>query len=159
MIVAFTGHRPPKGGLTYSHVSERDREVVAQVRAWLRENKPEGAIVGGALGFDTLAARACFLEQIPYALYAPCRGQESRWPAGAQLRYRVMRDWARTVLYVHDGAYNATCMHQRDRCMVDAADVVVAFWDGSSGGTAHTVGYARRQGRPVTNLLEKTNEN
>lgn len=158
MIVAFTGHRPPKGGLTYSHTSERDREVVAQICIWLQESKPESAIVGGALGFDTLAARACWLEKIPYALYAPCTGQESRWPAKAQERYRVMAELAEKVLYVHDGPYNATCMHRRDEAMVDTADIVLAFWDGSAGGTAHTVGYARNKGVPVTNLLERVNE-
>lgn len=158
MIVAFTGHRPPKGGLTYSHTSKRDFEVVAQVRTWLRENKPESAIVGGALGFDTLAVRACWLEKIPYALYAPCVRQESRWPAKAQERYQIMTSLAARVVYVHDGPYDATCMHRRDEAMVDAADVVLAFWDGSVGGTAHTVGYARNKGTPVTNLLEKTYE-
>ena len=158
MIVAFTGHRPPKGGLTYSHVSPRDGEAVRQVRAWLRENKPESAIVGGALGFDTLAARACWLEKIPYALYALCTGQESRWPAAAQKRYQIMLELASSVLYVHGGAYNAACMDQRDRAMVDAAGVVLAFWDGSPSGTAHTVGHARSKGKPVTNLLESKNE-
>lgn len=69
-----------------------------------------------------------------------------------------MTSLAARVVYVHDGPYDATCMHRRDEAMVDAADVVLAFWDGSVGGTAHTVGYARNKGTPVTNLLEKTYE-
>ena len=37
----------------------------------------------------------------------------------------------------------------RNTQMVDAADMVVAIWDHQSTGTAFTVRYARRQGKPV----------
>ena len=37
----------------------------------------------------------------------------------------------------------------RNRAIVEAADVVVAFWDGRSRGTAHTIGLAREAGRRV----------
>ena len=39
---------------------------------------------------------------------------------------------------------------ERNRHIVDAADGVLAFWDGVSKGTAYTVAYARRRGVPVT---------
>lgn len=38
----------------------------------------------------------------------------------------------------------------RNRLIVEYADAVVAFWDGKSRGTAHTVAYARKKGKPVT---------
>ena len=37
----------------------------------------------------------------------------------------------------------------RNRAIVEAANVVVAFWDGRSRGTAHTIGLAREAGRQV----------
>ena len=38
----------------------------------------------------------------------------------------------------------------RNRLIVNNADAVVAFWDGKSRGTAYTVNYAQKQGKPVT---------
>ncbi len=38
----------------------------------------------------------------------------------------------------------------RNRQLVEAADAVVAFWDGESKGTAYTINYARECGKPVT---------
>ena len=32
---------------------------------------------------------------------------------------------------------------------VEASDLVVAFWDGSSAGTKHALDYARTRGTPV----------
>ncbi len=37
----------------------------------------------------------------------------------------------------------------RDKRIVELADLVVAFWDGESSGTAFTVKYARKIGKPV----------
>lgn len=37
----------------------------------------------------------------------------------------------------------------RDRQIVDEADAVLALWDGSSKGTAYTVAYAKKKGKPV----------
>lgn len=37
----------------------------------------------------------------------------------------------------------------RDRRIVELADIVIAFWDGESSGTAYTVKYARKLGKPV----------
>jgi predicted Rossmann fold nucleotide-binding protein DprA/Smf involved in DNA uptake len=33
--------------------------------------------------------------------------------------------------------------------MVDNSDAVIAIWDGGASGTANTVEYARKQGKPV----------
>ena len=38
----------------------------------------------------------------------------------------------------------------RNRQIVDYADAVLAFWDGHSKGTAYTVKYAQKQGKPVS---------
>jgi hypothetical protein len=40
--------------------------------------------------------------------------------------------------------------HVRNRQIVDAAEILIACYDGrTTGGTAFTVGYARRKGKPV----------
>lgn len=37
----------------------------------------------------------------------------------------------------------------RDRQIADAADMVLAFWDGKSHGTGYTIDYARKHGKTV----------
>jgi uncharacterized phage-like protein YoqJ len=153
VIVSFSGHRPPKGGLSWSADQGGDHLAVARVRGLLVELTPEWAIVGGALGFDMLAARACWLEDVRFAVFVPFVGQESRWPAASQSRYYEMLRCARWVEVVSDSA-SKSAFQIRNQAMVDESDLVVAWWDGSAGGTANCVGYANRVGRPVVNLLE-----
>jgi uncharacterized phage-like protein YoqJ len=152
MIIAFTGHRPPKAGLTYSHKAEGDWAAVNAVRAYLREHRPEFCITGGALGFDTLAARACVYEQVPFKVYVPCQGHSSRWPQEAQLRYQRMLELASEVKLVTDARYSAWAMMRRNEAMVDHANMVLAWWDGTPGGTKNCIDYAEQQGKTVRSL-------
>ncbi|WP_188052008.1 hypothetical protein [Azospirillum sp. Sh1] len=43
-------------------------------------------------------------------------------------------------------------MNTRNEWMVDHSDRLLALWDGSQGGTANCVRYARGLGRPIDNL-------
>ena len=158
MKVAFTGHRPPKGRLTYSHMSEADKLAVRCVRRFLADNKAELCIVGGALGFDTLAARAAFQQSISYHVYVPFTGQESKWPVEAQRRYHKMLELADKVIVVSAGGFSPRAMQVRNEAMVDACDHLVAWWDGASGGTWNCIQYAGSVGVPFTNLyMQPTN--
>jgi uncharacterized phage-like protein YoqJ len=46
-------------------------------------------------------------------------------------------------------------MQIRDEWMVDHAKRIVALWDGSFSGTFNTIRYARKKGKPVTNLWSR----
>lgn len=161
MIVAFTGHRPPKAGLSYPHDGPGDKLAVGLVRAELRKlaalsSNDLHAVVGGALGFDTLAARACYLESVPYDLYMPFEGQAARWPDEAKQRFAAMRRFADSVVVVSEGGYSAQKMQVRNEAMVDAADVLVAWWDQSPGGTANCILYAsHKPNLRLVNLYEE----
>lgn len=57
--------------------------------------------------------------------------------------------------------YSPGCFHQRNRYMVDHADVLLAVYDGNNkGGTSYTIEYARKQGKKVIMIhpftLERT---
>lgn len=80
-----------------------------------------GAIVhGGAIGIDTIADSWAKANNIETIIYKP--------------NYKVYGKRAPLV---------------RDEEMVDFADVVIAFWDGKSNGTAYTFNYARKKNRKV----------
>jgi uncharacterized phage-like protein YoqJ len=153
MIVALTGHRPPRGGLTWNHNNDGDITAVTAVREHLRITQPELVNVGGALGFDTLGARACWLEHIPYKVYVPFTGQANRWPPAAQERYQKMLDAAAEVVVLYDEPYHPTFMQIRNIVMIRDSEAVWAWWDGKrSGGTWKAIEWAKTRAIPVTNL-------
>ena len=49
-------------------------------------------------------------------------------------------------------AYTQGCMHRRNRHLVDHSSVCICYLTGSSGGTAYTVNYARKQGLEIINI-------
>ena len=38
--------------------------------------------------------------------------------------------------------------------MVDNADVILALWNGTGGGTGNCIGYAEKQGKRIINLWD-----
>jgi uncharacterized phage-like protein YoqJ len=158
---AFTGHRPadlPARG-------QEDAPPALALKARLGETIDEMIArgvrrfyCGGALGFDTWAAEAVLerkgrIPHISLYLILPYWGQESRWQAQDQLRYRKIVGQADVTRFLAPG-YHTRCMHQRNRALVDEADVVVGYCVKNSGGTAYTLAYARRQGKPVVLLSD-----
>lgn len=73
---------------------------------------------------------------------------------GADGADRMGARWARkngieTQIFEPDHKRYKHAYHHRNRLIVEAADLVVAFWNGHSTGTAYTIGYARKLGKPV----------
>lgn len=173
-IVALTGHRPQKLGGYDPHnpiasvVLERAGEHLSNV--WDRHENL-AVISGLALGWDQWVADLCSELSIPYAGAAPCRDQSNRWPSPSKAEYqRICRGadgdvakWLnldgdgneilhrnRGVVYVSNEPYSGPeCMQERNVWMVHQARSVLACFDGSSGGTANCVKYARKKDVPV----------
>ncbi len=118
----------------------------------LQKVAPSCVIVGGALGWDTLVARAAYLSSIPFSLYVPFEGQDSKWPEDARQRYRIMTAHAAEIKVISPGGYAAYKMQVRNVAMVDDCDEVWALWDGSKGGTANCIAYAESIGKPMKNF-------
>ena len=86
-------------------------------------------------------------ERLPLTVEAaiPCLTQADGWSAAQRERYR--RDVAACDLEtVEQEAYSPGCMQRRNRYMVDHASLLIAVFDGRSGGTAATVRYAMSRG-------------
>ena len=116
-------------------------------------------MVGGALGFDTLAAEAVLKirknnPSIKLVLALPCRTQTWNWNQGDIDRYEEIRKAADDIICVSD-AYTKECMFRRNRYLIDHSDLCICYLTENRGGTFYTVKYAEKQGKNVINLAEK----
>lgn len=73
----------------------------------------------------------------------PCENQSRGWKQSSKDRYNRLLSLCDTVTVLQD-KYTLKCMMERNRYMVDKSDLVIAVWNGESGGTANTIAYAER---------------
>jgi len=127
-------------------------------------------IVGGAIGIDQLAFSICEeLKQeakeheictIKLEIAIPFEKQASKWYKRDVDRYELQKQQADTVTFVDTvegyefkgvavGEYHPAKMMIRNRYMVNNSDIVIAVWNGSKGGTANCVNYAKKQGKEI----------
>lgn len=161
--ICFTGHRPdklPDKNTGYDETNPTvvyvKKELSVAIDAMIGKGYRR-FIVGGALGVDTWAGEivADYAEwylanlgiKIVLELYSPFEGQELNWPLESQIRYHNLMARCDNVVEVCDPGYAAWKMIVRDKAMVDAADLVIAVWNGDLGrsGTGHTVTYAKKK--------------
>ncbi len=156
--VCFTGHRRIKREDLPALVGRLDVLIARCADAGYTN-----FIAGGAVGFDTLAAKRVIearkiRPEITLELILPCRDQTSRWKDLRDINtYRDLKGEADRVEYLQI-FYDAECMMKRNRKMVDSSSVCIAYFNGKSGGTANTVEYAARQGLKIINLYRDEKE-
>lgn len=153
-LIVATGHRPQKTG----GFSEDAQLLLKQVAVdWLAALKPRGCISGMALGWDTAIVHACLNLGLPYVACIPFRGQESQWPLQSRREYANYIRHASKVIVCSPGGYSPQKMQIRNERMVDIAvkngdpadALVLAMWDGTSGGTRNCLYYSRTRIRAV----------
>ena len=158
-VCAFTGHRPQKMPWGYDEADMRCLEFKFRLREALEYLIGQGYadfLSGAALGFDLIAAEIVLSlrEKYPWVrlvMVIPFDGQADRWSEDQrQRRQAIIEASDRVVRISHD--YDRGGFFRRNHYMVNAADLVLAAYDGASGGTAATVDYARRQGVKVLRL-------
>lgn len=148
MIICGTGHRPTKLG---GYGTEASVRLIRVAEAELFRIKPTRVISGMALGWDTALAQAAIKLNIPFSAYIPFKGQESMWPRKSQDEYHDLLVMASEYIIISEGGYSVEKMQIRNEAMVDACKLVLALWDGTSGGTANCLNYARMIGKPIIN--------
>lgn len=156
MVCAFSGHRPEK--LPWGTRDDDPHCQALQTR--LRQTVAELA----EQGYDTFLcgmARGCdryFFEAVRYVRLSrpelrlvaviPCASQARAWPLQEQLRYGAALAECDEVQVLSEHYFQG-CMIVRNHHMIDHAQLLLTVWDGSSGGTASAVAYARRKGVPI----------
>jgi uncharacterized phage-like protein YoqJ len=155
IVLAGTGHRPPRLGLKYD--IESNRKLTHFVRDYLTEiERPELVVSGMAQGFDQALAHAAVLEGLPLLAAIPFDGHSSIWPDSAKRRYEAILSRATQVVVVCPGGAAPAKFIARDIFMVDLASRVVALYDGNrKGGTAKTVKYSQTSDKPIDNLWNR----
>ena len=157
MRVSITGHRPQKlvdpktGNPDWDGTSDYVKLIRATVAAHVRKLNPEEFITGMALGVDQWTACDAFRLGVPQIFAAiPCLHHEARWPESSRIKYHKILALPRVIThFVSEQRYTNGCMQERNEFMVDRADVVIAVWNGTRGGTANCVEYAKSQGKRV----------
>lgn len=158
----FTGHRPDA---LPGYGDEASEEM--QTLAYLLNRAVEHAIedgitefyVGGAQGFDTLAAE-CVLRQrelhpaLSLHLALPGQNQTNGWSARDKARYQAILHEANEVWYASE-LCSQESMKRRNRYLVDHAGRCIAYLRRMRGGTLYTVNYALDSAIPVDNLAER----
>lgn len=146
MIIAATGHRPHKLGNEYDGGPYTDF-LMDKFYEILDQYKPDKIISGLALGVDTIWAICGMVYEIPLIAAVPFEGQEVRWRNSCQDRYwSILHHPLTEVVHVCSPGYAAWKMQKRNEWMVDHADILVAVWDGSEGGTYNCIQYAKKKG-------------
>jgi uncharacterized phage-like protein YoqJ len=149
MIIAGTGHRPDKLG---GYSENAHNNLVRLAEHWIARNKPRGVISGMALGWDQALAEASIHAHVPLLAAVPFKGQEMMWPEASRLRYNQIMSMASKIEIVSEGGYAAYKMQIRNEWMVNNSDLLLALWNGSRGGTANCLKYAKSKNREIYNL-------
>lgn len=153
MIISGTGHRPNKLG-GYSKENLYYLIQVARHHLLKHNDEVESVISGMALGWDTAIALAAIKLKIPLVAAVPFQGQEKRWPEESQVIYKKILDKASKVVTISKGDYKQEFLQIRNEWMVDNSDLILACWDGTSGGTRNCIRYALKQDKKIENCYE-----
>lgn len=150
---AFTGHRDIDK-TEYGALAER---LFLTVDRLYREGIRQ-FYVGGALGFDTLAAVTVLNMKYRYpdlrlTVAVPCPEQSAKWSEPDRALYESILRRADEVVTV-SAHYVRGCMQMRNRYMVDHAEILIAYVKRESGGSAYTRNYALKKGITVLDVTE-----
>lgn len=168
--VSFTGHRPQKlRGFDWNNpwLNQTTLEVRDILTAAIEDYIRKGAhtfITGGAIGVDQIAFYSvqALKRKYPHLkniVAVPFRKQDGNWNHILKEWYHKLLQQADEIVYVDEtgiyyadkpiGEYSALKMQQRNQWMVDHSDAVIAFWDGTPGGTGNCVKYAQEQNKEI----------
>ena len=157
--VCFTGHRV---------LSESAKQLFSRLYTVLEKLVTEQGITdfyaGGAVGFDTIAAK-CVLRlrdalkegaEVRLHLVLPCcnEDQTKNWTPEQKYEFRCILQRADSVEYTAQ-KHDPQCMGRRNAQLVEyATHYCVCYYDiNHRSGTAQTVSLARQKGLQIINLF------
>jgi len=155
----FTGHRPEKLPWRDNENSPDCIALKKRLAQSLEELYRRGFrhfISGMAQGSDlyfieaALALREVNPDVVVEAAI-PCPTQSRGWRNAERMRYQSILERCDLETMVQQ-RYTQGCMLHRDRYMVDRSALLLAVYNGSSGGTRYTINYALDSGLEIVRL-------
>lgn len=148
---AFTGHRQIK--------SEHRILIAKRLSDAIEYAYSLGCtefFAGGAVGFDTLAAREVIRFRMTHPvvsliLLLPCIEQDENWSYRQKDDYEYVLRNADEIRYISD-TYTSSCMRRRNQALAEQCDVMIAYLSHSRSGAGQTVRMAERLGKMIFNL-------
>ena len=145
----FTGHRSAKLPWGYNEYDKRALELKQRLYDTIEAVYSAGFthfICGMADGSDLYFCEAVIQlrtqhPEITLEAAVPFEGQADKWPRAQRERYQRLICECDSVKLIQKD-YSPGCMMKRNRYMVDHAQLIIACYDGKSGGTLNTLRYA-----------------
>ncbi len=151
---AFTGHRPHKFPWRYNEAESRCLALKAALTEQITRLVDAGITDFYSGGADCWAS-VIVLElrkrnpALRLHMLLPHEGQADKWSDSAQERYHLILKQADSIEYVSHAYYDG-CMLDRNHRLVEAAETLLAVYNGERrGGTAATVRYAQKLDRRI----------
>lgn len=147
ITLCFTGHRNYDGRADAALCDSIRRHYAAGYRIF---------ITGMAVGFD-LHAGECVIslkDELPglqLHCAVPFAGHERTLKGGTKERYGRLLEAADEVVILSP-RYDSRVYHRRNDYMVDRSSALIAWFDGSGGGTEYTLQRALHSGLEIDNL-------
>lgn len=166
VIIAGTGHRPPKLKGSYQSYGLWDENIVSYenvllkiLKKYIDKGLKIHIISGMAMGWDTILFKVGVKLQNTYGIdkvslegAIPCTNQDIKWKKRDQKRYNLMmktldkKGNKKTFISTHDFSWKyGNQMQERNKYMVDNCDVLIACYDGTQGGTQNCIDYAKEK--------------
>lgn len=177
MVICATGHRSDKLGCgkgdDWSSKSPKLQPVRDRIEEKLR-NILDFQVLAGETKFELISGMALGVDQLFFSVghqlreeYAakgikvvltaavPCIEQDGIWKDDCKISYAAMLKAADKKVRISNKKYKQDkgCMQHRNKFMVDNADMVLAYHDGSEGGTKNCVDYAKSVGAVIENAF------
>ena len=158
-VCCFTGHRPSKLPWGTREADPRCAELktrIFDVTDALYWSGIRHFICGMAMGTDTYCCEAVLRlkkehPEVTLEAAIPCANQADGWNGASRLRYEELLTHCSRVTVLQE-AYSPGCMQRRNQYMISRSSVLVAVYNGSSGGTRDTIRRAEKAGLEVIAL-------
>lgn len=155
----FTGHRSQKLPWGDNEADPRCRELKQRLADTIEAVWSAGFhhfICGMAEGADLYFCEAVLAlreehPEVRLEAAIPFAGQAEHWPRAQRERYQRLLEQCDTRTVLRE-EYSRECMMERNRYMVDHADILIACYDGQSGGTLNTMRYALKKNVQILHL-------
>ncbi len=159
----FSGHRPKSLPWGFDEQDERCVKMKGKLKEEIIKAIKSGYdtfLCGMALGFDMIVAEMILelkendsFKHIKLIGALPCKNQERLWKEGEKFRYHNLLAKLDGTRCIYDNYVGAKCMLERNKFMVNNSSLLIALFNGTSGGTEKTIRYAQKQGIDIVLIV------